>query len=72
MKSYPLKTYDQNSFEEHILRNAQDRQHKIETDATPTVADIDEGEFKIFNVSGTRRLYTRDGNSLYYINFTAA
>jgi len=44
-------------------------QHKI-LDTTPSVNDLEEGEIVLVSNATTKRLYTRIGDSVYYIDLT--
>ena len=74
MKEYPyeqLKDRDLVDIFRFVFQEGQDRQFTKLT-ATPAVTDVDEREVKVLDTgSGTRRLYTKLDDTLYYIDLTA-
>ncbi len=72
MRRRPLQGNAQkpDSFESWTEERAQDRRHEIATIAY-TTATIEKEEFKLALISGTLYVYTRNGDSIFRIAFSA-
>ena len=59
------------SFERHVLKNAQDKKHDILIEAAGK-SDFIEGQIKFDKTTSPPRLYTVIEDTLYYVTLTAA